>query len=386
MKKNVFLAALLAAAACGLWMCGHKSSDRTTVGNSLGAKFSPSSIYENVDAPDSALIFIDASISMKPYFTPKVTKDIVQMFQGLKGEHNTSIYFLGNTTKHTGYVTDILNYASKQADKQTTTFDSFFRTEGQLADTSSNLVFLVTDGIMSIGPTKNTEEALIQLGNRIKYALQGKKNLAAAIFRYKAPFKGTYTNQLDKGMYIDTIRPFYVIALGQKQYMRWLKDQAEKKKLANPEGALYIGLHDLKGHAKATQTDSLPKINPLETVMLTVDLPPCLHGLTQEQLDGAVVTNNGKRLNIPVTRKDDALHIDIPYNTIDFSPDGAMYTTVITIPNTIPGDWTSTWHTQSDLAGPDSVTTFGLKYLVTPMFEALEGDEDLLKVTFKYRH
>ena len=85
-----------------------------------------------------------------------------------------------------------------------------------------------------------------------------------------------------------------------------------------------------------------------------------------------------------VTKEDMRLTATIPpTQSLRPEKDGRIKISFIA-KNEIPDSWTNTWNTDNDIAGPDESTTFGLKYLVTGMFNGLEGNQEMLKADFIY--
>lgn len=383
MKKIISLTLILSF--CGIYCiisCKHTNKETN---NTISAQYEDIIKEATPQKPKSADIFIDASGSMKPYFTDGEIINAVSKIEGLMTDE-TDVYFLANPPKqYKGRIDQILGQVSKQPGLSATTFHDFFKKEGAQVDTTNKIVYLVTDGIMSIGNDGSTKMALIGLENRIKASLQGHTNLAAAVLRYTGHYKGPYYDQNNKPVAINQQRPFYIIALAQKQYITWLKAQ-KSEDLYNPAGELYLGLHDLEGHSKPTVVKSVSdnKIDPLQELQLTLDLPSCLYDLPNDAVQHAKVSNNGQIIGLPVTRQGNTLYLKIPFQTPGFSADAmGKYHTTVVLPNEIPGVWKN-WSSDADTNGPDEDTTFGLEYLIGGMFKALEAKDTLLEVEFDY--
>lgn len=381
--KKIILVVLGILVICGVYVACRKIPPKTH--NTIAAQ------YENVineaapQKPAEAEIYIDASGSMKPYFSDEEIINAVSRIEGLMTNH-TKVYFLANPPKlYNGLIDQILGQVSKQPSLCATTFHDFFKKQGARADTTNTIVYLVTDGIMSIGNQGDTKKALIGLENRIKASLEGHKNLAAAVFRYSGNYNGQYYNQNNVPLKINQERPFYIIAVGQRPCIEWLKDQ-KPDDLYNPKGKLFLGLHDLDGHKESTVVPNIAgnKIDPLKVVNLTLDLPECLYDMHETTLKKAKVTNNGQSLNIPLTRQGNSIFLTIPSLFPGFSADSmGKYHTEIILPNEVPVEWQN-WSVESDIEGPDDNTTFGLIYLINGMFKALETNNNLLEVKFDY--
>ena len=344
--------------------------------------------YENViheakpQAPAIAEIFIDASGSMKPYFKDEQMINAVSKIAGLM-QDETKIYFIGNPIPYSGLVSNILGSVAEQPSNSTSTFHDFFKQKALLADTTNCIIYLVTDGIMSI--KGDTKKSLVGLESLIKASLKNHNNIAAAVIRYSGQYDGMYYNQKNAPLKINMQRPFYIIALGQRPYIEWLKKQKQSD-LYNPEGTLFMGLHDLDGHSKPTQHSIMgnSKINPLENITLSLDLPECLQDINEDAIQHSKIVNNGTEIKLPVTRKGNYLEIIIPPLTPGFNTNTkGEYETILTILNQLPSVWND-WSTESDLTGPDESTTFGLIYLINGMYNALEKGDYLIEAKFSY--
>lgn len=344
--------------------------------------------------PSEVKIYIDASGSMKPYFRAE-GNDMVNTISKIVNLHGDKqkIYFLGNDEKpYGGLVKDILGDVDKQPNDVATTFHKFFYDAAHRIDTTNVLIYMVTDGIMSIG-NGNTSDALVQLMGKIENSLKGHKNLAGAIMRYKGQYKGDYWNSQNTRLTAKTCpilakeiqRPFYVIALGHKDAIIWLKQQPIEK-LNNPEKRLFMGIHDLAGHAKARldKGDSTKIEDMHQAVTLVLDLPPCLANI---DTSGIQVLNDGKPLSVSVKNEGGKLAANIEPSInlkLKHELDGRTVVTLVAN-NKIPSKWTQAWNTDDDLKGPDTTTTYGLRYLVEGMFNGLEGESPLLKTEFIYK-
>lgn len=361
--------------------------DDVWVGNRISASFEASTINETVgEMPVTAELHIDASGSMKPYFRAEGAGMINTLSEIVNlNESGTSIYFLDNQNKYTGLVRDILGDINNQPNSSNTLFHDFFESAACKIDTTNTIVYLVTDGIMSIHDTsKDMSDALVELRGKIENSLKNHSNLAGAVFRYVGGYKGTYwnsrSNRITLQEQID--RPYYIIALGNKETMRWL-ESIPVTKLNNPD-RLFMGIHDLNGHKKATLAlgENAKIQNLSDSVTLILDLPECLHNV---DVTKAKLTNNGRRLSVGVIKEESRLKAVIP-TTIPLRPESDGRIKIeLSIPNIVPNRWISEWNCDNDIAGPDSTSTFGLGTLVTGMFNGLEKDSDFLSVVFTYK-
>lgn len=346
--------------------------------------------------PEGATIYLDASGSMKPYFVSKGA-NLVNTVSEIKNLDldRTQIFFLDNPVPYKGLVMNIIGDVSKQPNLTATSFNKFFKDAACCIDTVNTLVYLVTDGIMSVGSAGDTKNALASLRGEIEHALKGHADLAAAIFRYEGEYKGDYWNSRNVRLTSATCpllrneikRPYYVIALGQKGAMRWLQTQTAK--LNAPQGTFFMGVHDLAGHGKAVLSKG--DNARLETmgldVTLILDLPECMKDVDAAKVK---VMNHGAALPVTVKKEETSggnrLVAVIP-TTVPTTPegDGKVKITFL-VPNEVPAEWIGAWNAEDDTNGPDEKTTFGLATLVTGMFNALEGaDVPFLQADFIYK-
>ncbi len=391
MRKNIVIAIVsVIVVIIGVRLLrGDGTTPRTDVwvDNRISASFETSTINETVgEMPATAELHIDASGSMKPYFRAEGAGMINTLSEIVNlNESGTSIYFLDNKKKYTGLVRDILGDINKQPNSSNTLFHDFFESAACKIDTTNTIIYLVTDGIMSIHDTsKDMSDALVELRGKIENSLKNHSNLAGAVFRYVGGYKGTYWNSKSNGITLkeQIDRPYYIIALGNKETMRWL-ETIPVSKLNNPD-RLFMGIHDLDGHKKATLAlgENAKIQNLSDSVTLILDLPECLHNV---DVTKAELTNNGRRLSVGVIKEESRLKAVIP-TTIPLRPESDGRIKIeLSIPNIVPNRWISEWNCDNDIAGPDSTSTFGLGTLVTGMFNGLEKDSDFLSVVFTYK-
>ncbi len=361
--------------------------ERVWSNNRISASFEPSTINEKVgEKPATAELYIDASGSMKPYFRADGTAMINTLSEIVNlNTSGTSVYFLDNPQPYRGLIRDIVQGINKQPNSSNTLFHDFFKNAACKIDTTNTIIYLVTDGIMSIHNTNSDmSAALVQLRGKIQHSLAGHPNLAGAIFRYIGGYRGKYWNSQSQDINLNSQidRPYYIIALGQKETMRWL-ESVPVAKLNNPH-RLFMGIHDLAGHKKAVLAlGNAAKIEDInKEITLILDLPPCLQNI---DITNAKLTNNGREINVKIEKEGVSLIAKIP-PTIGLMPesDGSVKIRLV-VPSKVPNQWIIDWNCNNDIAGPDTETTFGLGTLVTGMFEGLEMDPVFLSVDFIYK-
>lgn len=394
MKKIILIIIAVFVCAYIIKECiNPKPSETTWTNNKVTAGFAEDAIDEKDVEPVTSEIYIDASGSMKPYFKNDGVRMIntISAIKNLKNDE-TDIYFLNNAKPYTGLVARIISDVQKQPRESTTTFHAFFKQVANKIDTVNTIVYLVTDGIMSVGCDIDTKKALKQLEGDITSALKGHQNLAGAIFRYTGEYKGNYCNSRGETITPDQCpllkneieRPYYIIALGQKKAIRWLQ-KTSTEKLNNPENALFMGTHDYVGHKKYTldKGDSTALEYPGDSISLVLDLPKCLYGTA---LDVTVKNANRELANVVVSKEGNSLLATIPTSIAIFSQGDGRVKLSFIAKNKIPTDWLTKWNTLNDEEGPDQISTFGLATLVKGMFNGLDSEENyLLYVDFIYK-
>lgn len=360
------------------------------VNNKISASYQNGAINEPIgEMPSEAEIFIDASGSMKPYFRADGTNMINTISEIVNlNQNGTQIYFLNNPKPYKGLVKNIITDVNNQPNESATTFHDFFGDAACKIDTANTLIYLVTDGIMSVG-NGDMSKALVELRGKITNALKDHDNLAGAVFRYEGEYKGDYWNSKNQRITSRECpklkeqirRPYYVIVLGRKEAMRWLQS-IPANDLNNPQ-EYFMGIHDYNGHTNTTLAygDSAKIQDMNSDISLILELPSCLKDIDVSKVK---VMNGDNTLPINVSKEGLRLTAIIPpTQTLRPEKDGRIRITFIA-KNEIPDTWTNTWNTDSDIAGPDETTTYGLKYLVTGMFNGLEGNQEMLKAYFIY--
>lgn len=391
MKKKLLLSALVLGAAVAIGYLLKPSTEevlgKVWRNNNIVANFADINEPE-AKQPDSSEIYIDASGSMKPYFHNGT--EMINSISEIKNLNidGTKVYLIGNPVPYNGLITNIISSINASPSNATTTFDDFFKAQAAKIDTVNTLVYLVTDGIMSLGKTGDIAKALTDFRGRITAALSGHSNLAVAVFRYIGDFNGKYFDKNDSPIRFNGDRPYFIIALGQKEAIKWLQQQPPEK-LNGPE-RLFLGLHDFKGHYKSHLALEDPKdptkVFPLEKmgepVNLTLDLPPCLEHLDASQ---AKLENKGNKLSVTITKEGKSFKATIGKDIVLLPEQDGNIKITMTFPNSVPENWLLQWNCDADNENPASPTTFGLKTLISAMFNALEPDSELLKADFIYK-
>lgn len=390
MKKILIGIGIVAVLLIVIRKCTIIDPPNKWVNNEVSTSYPDGTISEPSAQPSKAEIFIDASGSMKPYFKEKnpAIKNTLSKIQNVHGQPNTDIFFCGDKKPRGGYVDDIIREIQYQPNDITTLFHYFFKDVAAKVDTTDVIVYLLTDGIMSVGNTPDMTAKMVQLEGLVSESFKGQSNLACAIYRYTGEYNGPYWDRLGKTFSHDGTRPYYIIALGKKEAIRWLKTQKDGD-LNSPEGKLFVGIHDFKAHqekAVLALGDSVPLEDMNSDTKLILDLPACLKDIDSEYVKShASITIGGKNVKIPI-EKDEMGRIVAtisPTVPVQPDPDGGISAT-LTIENAIPDQWLTTWSTDDDTAGPDATTTFGLSYLIKGIVKGIQSEDTLLTVKYHY--
>lgn len=395
MKKNIVIVIVVLIALFGVYKWfnggGEPGGSDIWVDNKISASFQAGTIDEKISGcPERAEIFIDASGSMKPYFMAEECGMVNTLSEiNNLNINGTKIYFLGSKKPYKGLIRNILGEIEKQPSMVATTFHEFFKESVCRLDSVNELVYLVTDGIMSVGGG-DMSKALVQLRGEITNALTGHPDLAAAILRYEGGYKGDYWNSRNQRITAQKCpllkeeikRPFFVIALGRKGAIRWLHSLPANK--LNYPMSFFMGIHDMEGHMKSilSSGDKAVLEDMNKDVVLLLELPECLKDIDEKQVK---VYNAGNELNIPVVKEGTVLTAQIA-TSVPLRPesDGRIKISFI-LKNKIPANWTDAWSNENDLNGPDETTTYGLKYLVEGMYNGIENSENMFVVNFIYK-
>ena len=361
------------------------------VDNKVSASYQKDAIKEPIgEMPSGAEIYIDASGSMKPYFRANGTSMINTISEIVNlNPDGTKIFFLDNKKQYTGLVKDIITDVNNQPNESVTTFHDFFKRAACRIDTVNTLIYLVTDGIMSVDKGE-TSQALVQLRGKITNALSGHEKLAGAIFRYIGEYKGNYWNSINQKLTPKECpllkeqieRPYFVIVLGQKEVIRKLQT-VPVSQLNNPQ-TYFMGVHDYKGHGASTLAlgDSVKLQDMNSAVSLILDLPPCLANIEPSKVK---VMDGNNELPINLTKDGKRLVANIPPEKLPRPDNNGIIKVTFLSKKEIPSDWTSGRNTDDHKKGPDEMRTYHLKYLILGMFNGLEGDHDMLRAEFKFK-
>lgn len=344
-------------------------------------------------------IYVDASESMRPYFTDGHMTGIVKTLSNLYSENNSPIYFwdsnrafkvaeAGDISKS---LTDRRNYGKDSK------HDVMIKKMVDLVQSDSlQIAALVTDGILGTNSIQTAKtpaimmSALVEAENQIKNALKGQPNLGVSLYHLKGEFYTsatskyyTYSNHVVQDLKISD-RPYYVLLIGRPAQLRQIREQ---KILAGIVNELHLGLHDMACHQIVLSDgkhfsvgkDHKWKKQSGDECQIKGTLPSCLLGQEAFLKSQAVLTLNDKPID------EDCLSIQ--NGTILITYDIAHKATVsptkpntfiLKISNALPDVWDNlSCEDDSKIKDEEWLQskTFGLKYLVLGLYEGLAEDE-----------
>ena len=367
--------------------------------NKISASYPNGVINEVASEPIHQLVYIDVTGSMTPYYEKNKRTNVVNAMSAmltLVPRDSTRVRFLGSSEVYMGFANDILQeaYSVKDIRNETlrrsllsvTNFDKMFRMAvDSVKNVPGTIVYLLTDGIQSLSK-KNYSMAvyLNELRGSIKSSFSQAEDVACVMYRYSGDFNGTFINCCEEKVYNQHLqRPFYIIAFGNKSQIRWLSNQGDDK-LGNPVGKLYVGTHDFEGHKKAvlSRPDSTHLEKPGEDVTLILNLPICM--VNELNPNDCQVTGVSNPSAVKKGKTAEGLEICLPSDCGIHSDPSGFVSIGVSMPNKIVGEWLTTWSTNDDTLGPDSVSTFGLSSLVMGIVDGLQPDSVYFQTTFRY--
>lgn len=401
-KRNILIGIVVIAAIvllCKLFSgCDNTPKNLPIQDNTIHAIID--NLNEEDSMPQKAEIYIDASASMKGYFISD-NPDFVGQMSNLANDkmfNNRDVFFVGDPKPHTGMLTDLLSDLRKQPNRSISKFDVLLSDMCHKVE-NGKVVFLVTDGIMSIGET--TSKALPELGSLVRKSLQDFDG-AVAFFKFESEFKSNtqykYYNKEDRPLNLNVIdRPYYVIAMGTKENIRALR---HKKWGAKDE--IYFGIHNHIGHTTNTQAENpdskLEVLN--DPVVLNATLPKCLAGLDKEYFEqNTEIYLNGVR--VPSSAYGDRVIDETGDINVVISQDvqkggqplianpltGYVEFT-LKVRNEIPDSWKALNSDDDSNIAVDSLEqrkTYGLLTLLNGIKEAFDDDDYLMELQFKFK-
>ena len=365
---------------------------------------------EEESMPQKADIYIDASASMKGYFISDTPDFPGQMANLAAMFRNKDVFFVDDPQPHTGMLTDIVSNLRKQPNRSVSNFDVLLSGMRDKVE-DGKVVLLVTDGIMSVGRT--TPKALKELGYVVRDSLRDFEG-AVAFFKFESEFKSNmryyssasdersrrvcYYTMKDEPIEVNVAdRPYYVIAMGTKENIRALRHNK-----LGAKNEIYFGIHDHDGHTTNTQSeDADSKLEVLnDPVVLNATLPKCLVSLGKEYFDqNTEVYLNGVRVPSSAYGNriiDEAGDINVIINQdvqkggqpLVANPLTGYVEFTVKVRNEIPDSWKALNSDDDSKIAIDSLEqwkTYGLLTLLNGIKEALDAEDYLMELQFKFK-
>lgn len=376
------------------------SSEKIT--DTLNAGFPSMDETESTEL-SSANIYFDASGSMKAYFVSDDGGFAGQVSKLYECANNRNIFLLGpkgNAIPYNGRIADIVDNLCNFNGGDTPFHNLLPMLSKKVS--KGKVCFLVTDGIVYLN--KNTSRALVEFQSILADSLKksGGSNKGYAIFKFSAKFDGQdaksggicyYDMNNTPTALLCNDRPYYIIAVGEKEDIRKLKKEATKK--LKPEMALYFGLHNWVNHTKGKQIEDSTHqcVISDEPLKLTVTLPSCLtdlydvspeyfkHANTQIKI-GNKILRDTVDYNITTTRSGGLVNMTINLHANPGRGDGKLF---VTTHNVIPEEWTALSLDDDTKIKNNMKKTFGLKYLLNGIMKAVGDDtKPLMQIEYEY--
>ena len=205
----------------------------------------------NMDAPQKVKAYIDASGSMRGYFSKGSDGRFISAISNANADE---VVWLDNELSpiQGSLNMAVLDGSYKGKDSK---FDEMITRicEDLCLDSAENLGLLFTDGIISSSKTEtdkdpeHTKKSFVVLQNDIIKAIQNKQELAIAFFYLKSKYAGAYYNYQNKPVsnLVVNDRPFYVIAIGKADQVRYFMLNNQLNAACESWG-LYNGIQTVK--------------------------------------------------------------------------------------------------------------------------------------------
>ena len=372
----------------------------------------PSIKLEEAIEADSMVVFIDASGSIKGYFSlgsdNKFGNTISALSHMSKGHTHT--YFYGSkeeinvVNSKNGGVPVALRAKSHYG--QDSYFNEIFAVMiDSIKKHKTMLCCLVTDGIYGVENAltgrdpEHARNTLSAFKGDVKNVFINKKMpVAASIYRLSAHFCSTtkndaYLTYQNEPIYPLTIedRPYYVIVIGLPPQVRYFKENNNFE--ANQE--LHFGLHEIKnfhditklGDAKHFDKNRCWKGKRTDDAEISANIPKCIGDddfikknievtLNGSKLDSSKYSLHNHRLTVKIAVMRDS-KVKKGDNILK-----------VKIKNRIPAIWTDSLSIEDDINIKTDTElqgkTFGLKWLIEGIYEGI-GETELMNIEYRFK-
>lgn len=347
-------------------------------------------------------VYVDNSSSMKGYFESPVPAPVIEVLSAIQmfyGERDRNIqgYYVDSKHNFTNYPLDSL--VSDLTHKKLRGYYDSYQLDGIIgkmienikSDSTARVVnFLITDGIPSgtnqeVNGTDFNKISAAALQQRISSKFLGTKDIAVSVYRFKSGFKGEYwfynNSKINKAF---NSRPFYVIALGERELVTELAEkEAAGLDYFNAEYKVHFGGVDASkmsftpARVESSEFEDDDKIK--KTIEISLKGLPYFARNEKFLKKNAILKVDGKEIE---SEKWNVASDRIITYTMDIEED-MEYTIEIIVKNATPS-WVEdfTCYDDIDLLNKRPLEfvnkTFNLKYLIEGLKNGVTGSKGLV--------
>lgn len=412
---GLMLAVLVLSSGLFLYSCGSENKDEDD-------QIPDEQISDKGVRPDSVVVMIDKSGSMKGYFVEGSAGEVSGLIECFKnmGNKEGSAEFSDKTP--------IKNNATELKSAKNFSADTDFSVllDSMVKNATSNPKVLLTDGIVS---TKEGRDDQRQIQSKIKSILERDPSLGFSIVRMQVPYKGDYwiESSRNKKYHSEKLdapnRPIFAIIVGPKSNVQYISEElsAHKDFAAKPE-LLTFNIHSdhttlqftpsldeiynsdeesrEKIDGRAITKYVLKEIDSKEGYEYIVTLPSCLSEITKDNIGQAELTINGKKLtqskkdfdpsiekNIwGYTLTNNVLTVKLPTSVISYETQPEEDNWIVLSYPIVPENQWNRYYSDDDSQITtdieEQIKTYGLETIVKAMYDANKNNE--VKIKFLY--
>lgn len=378
--------------------------------NDINDKKNPSALETSAE-PKALRIYIDHSGSMRGYTEFDYAK-FVSAISDLQSIMRNDTYFWGdkNAVDNTKVLGQVL--AQHNFNGADTPFPKIFEAMVAHADTTRQINFIITDGIISLKANEMNylESSLGQIKNQIRDAIKSRPGMAVCVYRLVSGYSNNkggkdfyYTFQPGKSVKLkDVQRPFFVIAIGHRDNVQWLVNHINANKATtltayNNADCIAFGLHrhDVKlnfgkNERYFTKTKTGLKLKASSgSFTIKPKLPPCLlTSMTVDEIQQNIeMLVNGQKEKDPIFSLS-VVGTNLMLKCKNISRIKKMHNVVtIKLPNIIPAKWKEySSDDDSNIANDadQQNRTYALYTLLQGLYEATDAGTMLIDAEFTF--
>lgn len=351
---------------------------------------------DTTDVPSAIYTFIDYSHSMKSYFSPK--SDDGRFVDALvhAGSEGSQFYWATSPAKKVPskgnkYMGQILTSNFPGSDSE---FDVMLNTMCatlNIDSADSDVIgLLFTDGIISISDIQNMSAVMSSIKSNIEKSIKN-RGLAVALFQLKGAYQGSYYDYKHPNrpsQTLDCERPFYVIAIGRPQYIRWYMENNDLKAQLYDAWGVYTQLHPDTHYAFAASDprnwSGSALNNGVQDVSFSIHLPDYIQKLDTETFDIKVTVDGAEYSGIHTKFINHSL--TIYWNNFNVAADVPVISTSSADPSTLEltifkktsTAWSSLNSYDDTNIQNDTVEqgkTFALQHLIEGLRKGVQSDD-----------